>query len=160
MADYGAFRDLQRHRMLTVEWQPLGTELGYEVPELVEAAGLRRPGTSNRWNARRACTTRSPRHFPEQSAYAVALAFNVRFVLQLSAREAMHVLELRSSPQGHPDLPADRPRDAPPHRRTRPGHRAIADSMSFVDHSETDLGRLEAEQRSEDKRSGNSATSL
>ena len=40
------------------------------------------------------------------------------------------------------------------------GHRAIAASMSFVDHSETDLGRLEAEQRSEEKRSGNSAPSL
>ena len=43
VADYGAFRDLQRHRMLTIEWQPLGTDLGYEVPELVEAAGLTGP---------------------------------------------------------------------------------------------------------------------
>ena len=43
VADYGAFRDLQRHRMLTVEWQPLGTDLGFEVPELVEAAGLSAP---------------------------------------------------------------------------------------------------------------------
>ena len=40
VADYGAFRDLQRHRLLSIDWQPLGTDLGYEVPELVEEAGL------------------------------------------------------------------------------------------------------------------------
>ena len=40
VSDYGAFRDLQRHRMLTIEWQPLSTDLGYEVPELVAEAGL------------------------------------------------------------------------------------------------------------------------
>ena len=91
-------------------------------------------------------------YFPEQSAYAVALAFNIRFVLQLSAREAMHVLELRSSPQGHP---AYRRIVQEMHRLIGEvaGHRAIADSMCFVDHSEIGLGRLEAEQRSEAKRS-------
>ena len=89
----------------------------------------------------------------------MALAFHVRFVMQLSAREAMHVLELRSSPQGHPTY---RRIAQEMHRliADNAGHRAIAGSMSFVDHSETDLGRLEAEQRSEEKRSGNSAPSL
>src|SRR4051812_451370 len=43
VADYGAFRDLQRHRMLTIEWQPLSTRHGYEIPEAVEEAGLRDP---------------------------------------------------------------------------------------------------------------------
>ena len=43
VADYGAFRDLQRHRMLTIEWQPLSTRHGYEVPEAVDEAGLRDP---------------------------------------------------------------------------------------------------------------------
>ena len=40
VTDYGAFRDLQRHRMLTMEWQPLGIALGYDMPELVAEAGL------------------------------------------------------------------------------------------------------------------------
>ncbi len=40
VSDYGAFRDLQRHRMLTVEWQPLTLGLGYELPEAVAEAGL------------------------------------------------------------------------------------------------------------------------
>ena len=43
LADYGAFRDLQRHRMLTIEWQPLSTRHGYEIPEAVDEAGLRDP---------------------------------------------------------------------------------------------------------------------
>ncbi len=63
----------------------------------------------------------------------------------------MHVLELRSGPQGHP---AYRKIVQEMHRliAEQAGHRAIAAAMRFVDHSETDLGRLEAEQRSESKR--------
>ena len=55
--------------------------------------------------------------FPEQAAYAVSLAYKVRFMMQMNAREAMHMLELRTSPQGHPVVPRRRPAHAPPHRR-------------------------------------------
>jgi len=157
VADYGAFRDLQRHRMLTVEWQPLGTDLGFEVPPLVEAAGLSDRFLESLERSKSLHDALAP-CFPDQSAYAVALAFNIRFVLQLNAREAMHVLELRSGPQGHP---AYRRIAQEMHALIagQAGHRAIADAMSFVDHSEPGLGRLEAEQRSQSKR-GRSAPSL
>jgi thymidylate synthase ThyX len=150
VADYGAFRDLQRHRMLTVEWQSLGTDLGFEVPELVEAAGLQGQFLDSLERSKSLHDALAP-YFPEQSAYAVALAFNIRFVLQLNAREAMHVLELRSGPQGHP---AYRRIAQEMHRLVgeQAGHRAIAEAMKFVDHSDTGLGRLEAEERSEFKR--------
>ncbi|MGO9334959.1 MAG: FAD-dependent thymidylate synthase [Acidimicrobiales bacterium] len=147
VADYGAFRDLQRHRMLTVEWQPLGTDLGFEVPPLVEAAGLSARFLESLERSKSLHDILAP-CFPEQSVYAVALAFNIRFVLQLNAREAMHVLELRSGPQGHP---AYRRIAQEMHRliAQQAGHHAIAEAMRFVDHTETELGRLEAEQRSE-----------
>jgi thymidylate synthase ThyX len=150
VADYGAFRDLQRHRLLTVDWQQLSTDLGFEVPALVEAAGLSDRFLESLERSKSLHDALAP-YFPEQSAYAVALAFNIRFVMQLNAREAMHVLELRSGPQGHP---AYRKIAQEMHRliAEQAGHRAIAESMRFVDHSETDLGRLEAEQRSESKR--------
>jgi hypothetical protein len=150
VADYGAFRDLQRHRLLTVEWQPLGTDLGFEVPELVEAAGFAGRYRESLERSKSLHDALAP-YFPDQSGYAVALAFNIRFALQLNAREAMHVLELRSGPQGHP---AYRRIVQEMHRliAEQAGHRAIANSMSFVDHSETELGRLEAEQRSQAKR--------
>ena len=41
VCDYGIFRDLQRHRMVDdLRWQKLSPKLGYEVPDLVEEAGL------------------------------------------------------------------------------------------------------------------------
>ena len=150
VADYGAFRDLQRHRLLTVEWQPLSTDLGFEVPALVEEAGMSERYLESLERSKSLHDALAP-YFPDQSGYAVALAFNIRFVLQLNAREAMHVLELRSGPQGHPSY---RRIAQEMHRLINEvaGHRAIANAMSFVDHSDTGLGRLEAEQRSEARR--------
>jgi thymidylate synthase ThyX len=150
VADYGAFRDLQRHRLLTVEWQSLGTDLGFEVPPLVEEAGMSGRYLESLERSKSLHDVLAP-YFPDQSGYAVALAFNIRFVLHLNAREAMHVLELRSGPQGHP---AYRRIVQEMHRliAEQAGHRAIANSMCFVDHSETELGRLEAEQRAESRR--------
>ena len=60
LADYGAFRDLQRHRLLTVEWQPLSPRHGYTRPEAVDDAGPAPRRSTRRWSARRPCTTRSP----------------------------------------------------------------------------------------------------
>jgi thymidylate synthase ThyX len=150
VSDYGAFRDLQRHRMLTVEWQPLGTGLGYEVPELVEEAGLGDAYVASMERSRALHESLAP-SFPRQAAYAVALGFNVRYVMQLSAREAMHVVELRSAPQGH----ASYRRIAQEMHRLiehQAGHRLIAEAMRFVDHGDAGLGRLESERRNEARR--------
>ncbi|HVC25643.1 MAG TPA: FAD-dependent thymidylate synthase [Acidimicrobiales bacterium] len=150
VSDYGAFRDLQRHRMLTVEWQPLGTALGWSTPEVVSDAGLagRFAESIERSGELFVSMTRI---FPEQAGYAVALAFNIRYSLQMSAREAMHVLELRSGPQGHPSY--RRIAQEMHHQiADRAGHRAIAAAMSFVDHSDAELGRLESEERAGERR--------
>jgi len=90
--------------------------------------------------------------FPDQASYAASLAHRVRYMMQMNAREAMHVLELRTSPQGHP---AYREVCQQMHTLIRDvaGHRAIAEMMVFVDHSSgTDLERLDSERRSEQKR--------
>ncbi|MGA2209902.1 MAG: FAD-dependent thymidylate synthase [Acidimicrobiales bacterium] len=149
VADYGAFRDLQRHRLLSIEWQPLGTDLGYEVPELVEQAGLQDPFVES-LDRSRSLHDGLAKYFPEMCGYAVALAYNVRFTMQMNAREAMHVLELRSTSQGHP---AYRRIVQEMHRliADEAGHRAIAGAMSFVEHGDVELGRLEAEQRAESR---------
>jgi len=92
--------------------------------------------------------------FPEQAPYAVSLAYRVRFLMHMNAREAMHVLELRTTPQGHP---AYRLVCQEMHRLVaeRAGHHAVAAMMRFVDHStEPRLERLEAERRVEEKRRG------
>ena len=151
VSDYGAFRDLQRHRMATVEWQPLSTALGYNLPELVGEAGLEQPYRDSLERSRQLHEALSE-EFPEQASYAVALAFNIRYVMQFNAREAMHLIELRSGPQGHPSY---RVIAQEMHRQIaeRAGHRAIAEAMRFVDYSEERLGRLGAEQRLDSRRS-------
>jgi thymidylate synthase ThyX len=156
VTDYGAFRDLQRHRMLTIEWQRLGIDLGYDMPEIVAEAGLGEGYTDAIERAEDLYRTLAPQ-FGEQATYAVALAHRIRYVMQFNAREAMHLIELRSGSQGHP---AYRRVAQQMHHAIAEGagHRALADAMTFVDHESTDLERLESERRSERRRAEKSAT--
>jgi thymidylate synthase ThyX len=149
-ADYGAFRDLQRHRMLTIEWQPLRPANGYILPEVVVEAGAgeRFADAMGRSAALHDALGDS---FASQASYAVCLAYRIRFSIQLNAREAMHMLELRTTPQGHP---AYRHLCQQMHRliADQAGHRAVAEMMSFVNHEDPGLERLEAERKAERRR--------
>ena len=149
-ADYGAFRDLQRHRMLTIEWQALSPRHGYAVPEPVAEAGGA-PRFSDAMDRSAALHDALAQRFPEQAAYAVCLAYRLRFSMQLNAREALHMLELRTGPQGHP---AYRRICQQMHHliAEQAGHRAVAGLMRFVDHTDPGLERLEAERRAERRR--------
>ena len=83
--------------------------------------------------------------------YAVPMAYRIRYRMQMNAREAMHVIELRTAPQGHP---AYRRVCQQMHRliAEQAGHRAIADAMTFADHSAVELERLGAERNIERRR--------
>ena len=151
LGDYGGFRDLQRHRLLTIEWQSLTPEHGYEIPEAVTSAGLgdRYDGVMERSSALYDLLLQD---FPEQASYAVAMAFRVRYVMQFNAREALHMIELRSQPQGHPN-----------YRRiaqamyqqiaTKAGHLAVAEMFSYIDLTAGEDGRLQAEKALDARRS-------
>ena len=101
VADYGAFRDLQRHRYVHHRVAAPHPALGYDLPADVVEAGL--AGRFQAAMAESAALHRalSPR-FPAQVPYAVGLAHRVRFAMTMNARELMHLAELRSTPQGHP----------------------------------------------------------
>ena len=151
LTDYGAFRDLQRHRLLTLEWQPLTTRHGYTEPEAIAEAGA-----GDDWN--RVMEDSARLHDALVSAgltavapYAVAMAYRVRFYMEMNAREAMHLIELRTAPQGHP---AYRRVCQQMHRliETQAGHQAIAAAMQYVDHSTVELERLGSERALERKR--------
>jgi thymidylate synthase ThyX len=150
LGDYGAFRDLQRHRMLTIEWQPLTPHHGYELPLPVRDTGLAATYEDAMERSRDLYDVLSDT-FPEQAAYAVALGYRLRYVMQMNAREAMHLCELRSAPQGHPTY---RRVAQAMHREIaeRAGHRAIAAAMRYVDHGTYDLERLDAERAAEARR--------
>jgi thymidylate synthase ThyX len=84
--------------------------------------------------------------------YAVTMAYRVRFYMEMNAREAMHTIELRTAPQGHP---AYRRVCQQMHRliAEQAGHRAVAEAMTFVDHTSVELERLGSERNLEKRRS-------
>jgi thymidylate synthase ThyX len=147
--DFGAFRDLQRHRPLTIEWQRLTPELGYDVPAEIAEAGFEddwhRAMTVSRetWEALEAAG------LPDVSQYAVSMAYRIRFAMQMTAREAMHLTELRSQPTGHPVY---RRVAQAMHEAIARVHPAIASAFTYVSYDDVDLERLEAERRTEARR--------
>ena len=137
--------------MLTIDWQQLNTRHGYTKPELVDEAGVGKEfdGVMAKSSA---LYEDMAEDFDAEASYAVCMAYRVRYSMNLNARAAMHTIELRSVPEGHP---AYRLVAQEMFRKIRDeaGHKAIAEAMSFVNMStETDLERLEAERRSEAKR--------
>jgi len=150
LGDYGAFRDLQRHRLLTLEWQPLSTRHGYVTPpELAEAGVL--PEWTRVMEDSAALHDALVAETPTVAPYSVAMAYRVRFYMELNARAAMHMIELRTAPQGHP---AYRRICQAMHRliAEQAGHRALAAAMHHADHSGAEGGRLEAERAAERRR--------
>jgi thymidylate synthase ThyX len=151
LTDYGAFRDLQRHRLLTLEWQRLTPHHGYVEPEAIADAGAR-----GDWNEVMDASADLYQAIvaagiDAAAPYAVAMAYRVRFYMEMNAREAMHLIELRTAPQGHPAY-----RRVCQQMHTliagRAGHRAVAAAMRFADHSQVELERLSSERALERKR--------
>jgi thymidylate synthase ThyX len=147
--DYGAFRDLQRHRPLTIEWQRLTTRLGSSRPSEIDEAGLR-----DDWDRVIDASAEMERELldaglEEVAPYAVSMAYRIRFVMQMSAREAMHLTELRSQAQGHPTY---RRVAQAMHRAIAAVHPALGSAFTYLSYEDVDLERLEAERRTEAKR--------
>ncbi|HYZ80821.1 MAG TPA: FAD-dependent thymidylate synthase [Solirubrobacteraceae bacterium] len=146
VADYGAFRDLQRHRMLTVQWQALTPDLGAGVPEQVDAAGVgdafRRALEVSRSEYERL----NGAGLASAAPYALCLGYRLRFVLDLNAREAMQLIELRSGREGHPSYRAVAHEM---HAQIAAVHPAVAGAMTHVDtDTEPRLERILSEMRS------------
>jgi thymidylate synthase ThyX len=151
LTDYGAFRDLQRHRLLTIEWQPLTARHGFIQPEAIVEAGAGEAWQRVMSRSAEVAEELATAGLAAVASYAVSMAYRVRFVMDMNAREAMHVIELRTAPQGHP---AYRRVCQAMHRLIgdEAGHRAIAGAMRFADHSAVELERLGEERRIEQRR--------
>ncbi|HEX4668663.1 MAG TPA: FAD-dependent thymidylate synthase [Solirubrobacterales bacterium] len=150
VSDYGAFRDLQRHRMLTCQWQRLGPDLGAGIPDEVHEAGaggeFERALEVSRGEYERLLAA----GLAEQAPYALSLAYRIRYTLDLNAREAMHLIELRSGREGHPGYRAVA---QAMHERIAAIHPGVAATMSHVDTSaEPRLERIMSEIRTHRKR--------
>jgi thymidylate synthase ThyX len=150
VSDYGAFRDLQRHRMLTCQWQRLSPDLGAGIPEEIHEAGVG-GGFGRALEISRSEYERlAAAGLHEQAPYALSLAYRIRYTLDLNAREAMHLIELRSGREGHPTYRAVA---QAMHERIAAVHPGVAGAMSFVDTSqEPRLERILSEIRTQRKR--------
>ncbi len=149
VADYGAFRDLQRHRMLTVQWQSLTPDLGAEVPEELDAVGVGDAYRAGLARSAAAYADLRARGLDHAAPYALCLGYRIRFVLDLNAREAMQLIELRSGREGHPSYRAVA---HAMHEQIARVHPAVAAAMRHVDHAtEPRLERMLGELRTQAK---------
>lgn len=150
ICDYGVFRDLQRHRMVDdMAWQQLTPRYGYEIPELIEKAGQ----TSNFEKcfdlSLKLYSLLQEHNYPNEAQYATLLGHKMRWKITYNAREAFHLHELRTSPQGHPGY---RKLVMQMHQKLAEVHPLLAEAMKFVNTAEDpELTRLAAERYTQTK---------
>jgi thymidylate synthase ThyX len=143
LADIGAYRDIQRHRMLTQERQAYTTRHGFITPPELEAATLAQPYADALARAADTFETITA-DMPNEAQYVVPLAFRMRWRMSLNLREAYHLCELRAAPQGHPTY---RKIAQEIYAQILAVHPTLAEGMHFVDMNDYALERLDAERR-------------
>lgn len=146
--NFGMFRDFHRHRALTLERQLLTTDHGYNIPDEIKVLGIEKDY--------RECMVKTKQTFdkirikhPEQGQYVVNFAYNYPYFMKFNLREACHLIELRTVPQGHADYRRVAQQMFKEINRIHPN---LSKIMKFVDLKEYDLERFESEKRSEEKR--------
>jgi thymidylate synthase ThyX len=149
LGNLGLYRDLHRHRILTQERQDFTTIHGYDTPLEIEEAGFKSEFQN--------CMKRAAdlyeqihRDLPAESQYVVPFAYKIRWYMKMNLREAVHMCELRTMPQGHPDY---RFICQEMWRKIQSVHPALAEAGRFVDWQKYRLGRLQSEMRTEFKKS-------
>lgn len=144
VCDYGIFRDLQRHRMVDdMNWQLLSPRYGYEIPQLVEDAGLTNEFEKCFDLSLELYSHLQSKGYALEAQYATLLGHKMRWKVTYNAREAFHLHELRTSPQGHPGY---RKLVSQMHDILAEVHPLMAESMIFVNQGEDEnLTRLAAE---------------
>jgi thymidylate synthase ThyX len=100
--DYGAFRDIQRHRLATQSTQPLNSDYGFEQPSEFAKFGYDKQYKKLMGDAAGAYHVLKEAGFESDAAYVLPLAYRVRTIFTANLREWFHLIELRSSRQGHP----------------------------------------------------------
>jgi thymidylate synthase ThyX len=142
-ANYGAYRDLHRHRILTQERQYLNPHLGFKMPGEITEAGYEKE-FRNVMETTKNAYEEIAKKYKREAQYVVPLAYNIRWYMALNLREAYHMLELRSGMQGHPDY---REVAKMMFSEIEKVHPHLASGMKFMDMKEYALERLEAEKK-------------
>ena len=146
--NFGMFRDFHRHRALTLERQLLTTDHGYDIPNEIKILGIGKEYKECMEKTKQTFDKIRTKH-PEQGQYVVNFAYNYSYFMKFNLREACHLIELRTVPQGHIDY---RRVAQQMFKEINKVHPNLGKIMKFVDLKEYDLERFESEKRSEEKR--------
>lgn len=149
LGNLGMYRDLHRHRILTQERQAFTTMHGYDIPREIEEAGFKREFDAC-MNAAAELYEGIYRDLPSEAQYVVPFAYKIRWYMKMNLREAVHMCELRTMPQGHPDY---RFIAQEVWRKIAEVHPTLAEVGKFIDRKSYRLGRLQSEIRTEFKKS-------
>ena len=148
LTNFGMFRDLHRHRVLTLERQLLTTNHGFSMPSEVLDLGIQKDFVDCMSKSKEVFDLISPK-MPEQAQYVVNFAYNYPYFMRLDLREATHLIELRTVPQGHPNY---RKVGQNMYKAIKKVHPTLSQIIKFVDLKQYELERLEYEKRIEEKR--------
>jgi len=146
--NFGMFRDLHRHRALTLERQLLTTDHGYNIPNEIKILGIERD-FKDCMNKTKETFEKIRKKYPEQGQYVVNFGYNYPYFMKFNLREACHLIELRTVPQGHIDY---RRVAQQMFKQINKVHPNLSKIMKYVDMKEYDLERFESEKRTEEKR--------
>jgi thymidylate synthase ThyX len=148
IGNFGMFRDLHRHRVLTLERQLLTTDHGYSTPKEIVALGIKSEYDSCMENTKTVFDSMRNK-MPQQAQYVVNFAYNYPFFMNMNLREAVHLIELRTIPQGHIDY---RQVAQKMFLEIQKKHPALSKIIKFADLKSYELERFESEKRIEEKR--------
>ena len=146
--NFGIFRDLHRHRVLTLERQLLSTKHGYDIPQEIVNMGIEKDYKDCMYKCDEAYKVISMK-MPEESQYVVNFAYRYPYFMKLNLREACHMIELRTIPQGHSDYRKVCQKIFTEIKRVHP---VLAGSIKFVDMNKYELERFNSEKHSETKK--------
>lgn len=147
VADFGAYRDLHRHRMLTQERQLLTCDYGYYVPEEILGTEMEHE-YHQAMHAAKEVYDRIADELPEEAQYVVPMAYNVRWYFHLNLRALQWICELRSAAAGHPNYRLIAQEMA---RQVCEAFPQFERFFGFVDYEGYELGRMGQEQRKAEK---------
>jgi len=150
LTNFGMFRDLHRHRLLTTERQLLSTKHGYDIPEEIVSLGISKEFRDCMYECSDVYEILSNR-MPEQAQYVVNFAFRYPYFLKINLREACHMIELRTLPQGHADYRSVCQRLFKYIEEKNP---ILAEGIKFVDLNTYGLERFTTEKKTEKKKQG------
>jgi thymidylate synthase ThyX len=148
LADFGAYRDMHRHRLLTQARQDLSCDHGYEFPEHIVEAGYEKD-FKDAMDAAKQLYNEIKKVHRKEAQYVVPFAYKIRWYMAMNLREVFHLVELRSTKQGHASY---RRIAQDMYKHVKRVHPNFAEYLKFVDLNEYKLARLDAEVSKEEKR--------